>query len=85
MIAPFAGPKSMSDCFSIGLNPGLMVIEEGREYRPDRGAGVVWMGIGSNALLGGKNKTQGGFTFPLVKATVEADGKLIVKDGDLAF
>jgi hypothetical protein len=42
---------------------------------------------GDNQLLGGTNKTQGnfGFGFPIVGATVEVDGKVVIKDGKLRF
>ena len=50
---------------------------------PGSAAGLVYVGIGDNQVLGGNNKIQGnfGFNFPLVKATVEIDGKVVVKEG----
>ncbi len=82
-MAPYTGPKDMFGYFSIGLNSALKVIENGGEYRPDAAAGMIWIGIGNNELIGGANKTQGGFSFPIVKATVEIDGKTVIKDGEL--
>ena len=82
-MAPYAGPKDMFGGISIGLNPALRVIEEGGDYRPSNAAGMVWISIGDNQLLGGNNKTQGAFSFPIVNATVEIDGKVVVKDGKL--
>ena len=71
---------------SIGLNPALKVIEEGGDYRPDHGAGVVSVGTGyNNQLLGGKIKSPDGFGFTIVNATVEVDGKVVVKDGALTL
>jgi len=84
-LAPYTGPKDMFGYFSIGLNPALKVIEDGGDYRPDSAAGMVWIGIGNNESYGGNNKTQGSFDFPIVKATVEVDGKVIIKDGQLVF
>ena len=69
--------------FSIGLNPALRVMEEGADYRPDNAAGMVTIGIGDNRLSGGKNDTLGGYYFPITKATVAIDGKVVVKDGQL--
>jgi len=82
-LAPYAGPKDMFGSFSIGLNPALRVIEEGGDYRPGNAAGLVWIIIGDNQMLGGNNKTQVGFGFPIVNGTVEIDGKVVVKDGKL--
>jgi hypothetical protein len=84
-LAPYTGPKDMFGYVSIGLNPALKVIEDGGDYRPDSAAGMVWIGIGDNELWGGNNKTQVSFAFPIVKATVEVDGKVIIKDGQLVF
>lgn len=84
-MAPYTGPKDMFGYFSIGLNPALKVIEDGGDYRPGDAAGMVWIGVGNNQILGGNNKTQGGFTFPIVSATVEVDGKTVVKDGKLTL
>jgi leucyl aminopeptidase (aminopeptidase T) len=67
--------------FAIGLNPDLQVIENGADFRPSAAAGLVTLGIGANEWLGGANKTQGGFHFPIVGATVIADGKVLVREG----
>jgi len=85
VMAPYAGPKDMFGYFSIGLNPALKVMENPGDYRPDNAAGMVWIGVGDNSLMGGNNKTQGSMSFPLVKATVEIDGKVVVKDGQLVL
>lgn len=70
--------------FSIGLNPALKVREEnGADYRPGDAAGMVWIEFGDNQLLGGKNETTGGFSFPIVNATVTVDGTSVVRDGVL--
>lgn len=85
VMEPYKGPKDMFSIFSIGLNPALKVIEENGDYRPSDAAGMVWIGIGGNELFGGNNKTQGEFWFPIVYATVEVDGKMVVKDGKLVL
>ncbi len=84
-MAPYTGPKDMFGYFSIGLNPALKVIEKEGDYRPSNAAGMVWIGFGDNQIYGGNNKTQGGFYFPIVNATVEIDGKTVVKDGKLTL
>ncbi len=84
-LAPYTGPKDMFASFSIGLNPALEVIERDGDYRPSDAAGMVYIGVGDNQLLGGTNKTQGSYNCPIVGATVEVDGKVIVKDGELVI
>jgi hypothetical protein len=62
-------------------------MEKPGNYQPGGAAGLVWIGVGDNRLLVGNNKVQGeeGFSFPIVNATVEIDGKTVVKDGQLTF
>ena len=81
-MAGYSGPKDMLGSVTIGLNPALKVSED---YRPDAAAGMVWINFGNNELLGGKNAQPGGFTFPVTNATVEIDGKTVIKDGQLVF
>ncbi len=83
--AAYSGPKDMFSSFQIGLNPALKVIEDGGDYRPIDAAGMVFIGIGNNELLGGNNKTNFEWFIPVVNATVEVDGKIVVKDGQLVF
>jgi len=87
IMAPYSGPKDMFGYFQIGLNPTLKVMENPGNYHPGGAAGLVWIGVGDNRLLVGNNKVQGeeGFSFPIVNATVEIDGKTVVKDGQLTF
>ena len=42
--------------------------------------------LGDNTLLGGTNKVEGGMGFglPIVSATVEVDGQVIVRNGKVA-
>ena len=82
-MAPYGGPKDRFGSIYIGLNPALRVIEEGGDYRPGKAAGMVWIRTGENKLLGGKNEEPGGFAFPIVNATVEVDGKVVVEKGQL--
>ena len=72
--------------FSIGLNPALKVMEDGADYRPGKAAGMVVIGVGDNQMIGGNNKAQqGGYNFSIVNATVEVDGKTVVKNGKLTY
>jgi aminopeptidase len=83
--AAYGGDKDMFSTFQIGLNPALKVMEGGSDYRPGEAAGMVFISIGNNQLWGGKNKTDFFWSIPVVKATVEVDGKTVVKDGQLVF
>jgi aminopeptidase len=85
-MAPYEGPRDVFSSFSIGLNPALKVVEEGgATYWPGSGAGVVYISMGDNQLLGGANKTQGGWGFPVLNSTVTVDGKVILKDGQIVM
>ncbi|WP_245318727.1 aminopeptidase [Hymenobacter elongatus] len=68
--------------FSIGLNP-VMKPQEDKGYNPSTAAGMVYLGIGDNELQGGQNKSAGGYSFAIANATVEIDGKAIVRNGQL--
>jgi aminopeptidase len=82
-LAAFGEMAKVFGSLVIGLNPALQVIENGADFRPSPAAGMVTLGIGANEWLGGANKTQGGFQFPIVGATVVADGKVLVRDGSV--
>jgi leucyl aminopeptidase (aminopeptidase T) len=79
----FGDPAMVFGSFIIGLNPAMEMLENGSDFRPSVVAGLVTLGIGGNEWLGGANKTQGGFQFPLVGATVVADGKVLVREGHI--
>jgi hypothetical protein len=81
-MAAYSGPKDVLGSVSIGLNPALKVSED---YRPLAAAGMVWISFGNNEIYGGKNLQPGGFTFPVTNATVEIDGKTVIRDGHLVF
>jgi len=66
---------------SIGLNP---VLKANEDYWPAAGAGVVFLSFGNNQLEGGKNTSGFSWSFPITNATVEIDGKVVVKDGKIA-
>jgi aminopeptidase len=69
----------------IGLNPAIK-FDHVPTYAPqlENSAGVVHIGFAPNQGLGGSNPpAPGGWSIPLLRATVEADGKVVVKDGKL--
>jgi leucyl aminopeptidase (aminopeptidase T) len=84
-LAAYGGDKDKISSLQIGLNPALKVMEDGSEYRPGEAAGMVYISIGNNQLLGGNNKTGFFWGIPVVKASVEVDGKTVLKDGKLVF
>jgi leucyl aminopeptidase (aminopeptidase T) len=73
----------------IGLNPALQVKDPGANLVAtllDLGAGAVTVNFGTNQELGGANKTaSGGWFIVLPGATIEADGKVVVRNGELAM
>jgi leucyl aminopeptidase (aminopeptidase T) len=83
----YTGPKDTFGSVTIGLNPAMRVVDEGTaNLLPANAAGMVHLGIGNNAFLGGANTdTQGGFGFPIPHATVTIDGRVVIKDGKLLF
>src|SRR2546426_9163172 len=60
LMSASGGPTNVIGGFSIGLNPGLKVHEEGNAayYGGGSAAGVVYVSIGDNQLLGGSNITR---------------------------
>jgi aminopeptidase len=84
-LAAYGGDKDRISSLLIGLNPALKVMEDGSDYRPGDAAGMVFISIGNNQLLGGNNKTDFSWTIPVVKASVEVDGKTVLKEGKLVF
>jgi leucyl aminopeptidase (aminopeptidase T) len=79
-----ASPADRFGFVVIGLNPALQPVESGIGYYPWSASGVVHIGVGNNADLGGGNSTPAGQGFSLTKATVEIDGTVIVRNGRLA-
>jgi hypothetical protein len=73
----------------IGLNPALRPSNPDANLASallDLGAGAVTVNFGTNQELGGANTTSaGGWFIVLPRATVEADGKVAVRDGQLAM
>ncbi len=86
IMSAYSGPCDTFAAIRFGLNPEWKVIEDGgADFRPDDAAGMVTIHTGFNQLLGGKNHEPGGFSFPIVNATVEVDGRVVIKNGKLMF
>jgi len=86
LVASSGGPTMALGQFSIGLNPAWPIHEEnGAAYFPSPGAGLVFIAIGDNQLIGGSLKTVGNFqfAFPVANATVYLDGAKVVDGGKL--
>jgi leucyl aminopeptidase (aminopeptidase T) len=86
IMAARAGSKDVIASISIGLNPAAHVLK-GTEVTiyPPYAAGAVWLEVGNNQLLGGKNTDRGTFRFPIRDATVTVDGKVVVQNGKLTI
>ncbi len=76
-----SGDRDRIGLFMIGLNP---VYKAGYPLS-EIALGTVSIGIGKNEEYGGKNKGVGVFTACMSGATVEVNGKMIMKDGELIY
>lgn len=81
-LAPYDPTMAQVSTYSIGLNP-VMKPQDQKGYNPSTAAGVVYLGIGGNVLRGGQNQAASGYSFAIANATVEVDGKTIVRNGQL--
>ncbi|HYV08081.1 MAG TPA: aminopeptidase, partial [Thermoplasmata archaeon] len=76
-----SGDKDRIAAISIGTNPKAQVgFLQNSIVR-----GAVSIALGGNEFLGGPNKSSFGFESTIRAATLEADGKEIVRDGRLLF
>jgi len=81
-----SGQHDVLGIISIGLNPGLRVVEDGKaNFRNGNIAGIVGLSFGDNRIFGGTLNSIGGHGYSLTNATVTIDGKPVVKDGKLVF
>jgi aminopeptidase len=80
MMAPYGPAALQVDRFSIGLNP---VMRTQKDLHPTTAAGMVLVGTGNNALYGGQNQMPGSANFLITNATVDIDGRVIVRNGQL--
>ncbi len=85
VLEPYGPGMKQVGSFGIGLNPELKVVEQGGDYRPWNAAGMVGVFLGDNTLMGGTNKVKAaaGVGLPIPGATVEVDGRVVVRDGKL--
>ncbi len=75
------GDKDRLGWFSIGINPKAQTM--GLISADELALGNVTIGIGSNKDYGGVNDTTVGFAQTLSKATVEVDGRLLLREGKI--
>lgn len=82
---PHTGSKFMVSSFTIGLNPAFKVIQnEKKNYRPVKAAGYISLMIGNNnTLYNGNVVASGGYSFPITDATLEIDGRVVIRDGKI--
>lgn len=74
-----SGDKDRIGFIQIGLNPKAKY-----GYLMDHNVeGAVRIGIGDNENIGGKNTASFGIAATLSKATLDIDGKMIIKNGQL--
>ena len=81
-LASFEASITQVGFFSIGLNPAMKPQEQ-KGFNPPTAAGMVYVGIGKNKLLGGENQATSSVNFPIANATVKVDGIVLVRDGQL--
>lgn len=81
-LALSGGDKDRIAVIDIGLNPGSLPIP-GSTYRSYEMEGMVTVGIGGIDWAPTENRSDFDAAFFVPGATVEADGRLIVKDGKL--
>ncbi len=83
-MAAVDGPKDRFGAVIIGLNPAVkMVANEDTFFIPAFAGGGVTLILGDNSWLGGDNENTGAFSFALADATVEVDGKAVIRKGSL--
>jgi leucyl aminopeptidase (aminopeptidase T) len=75
------GDKDKISFLRIGLNPRA----EYRYLMNSAVEGSVTIGIGDNEAIGGKNASSVGFEAAISDATVEIDGRTVVKNGKLVL
>jgi aminopeptidase len=80
MMAPYGPAALQVDRFSIGLNP---VMKTQKDLHPTTAAGMVLVGTGNNALYSGQNQMPDSANFLITNATVDIDGRVIVRNGQL--
>jgi leucyl aminopeptidase (aminopeptidase T) len=83
-LAKSSGDKDLFSFLDIGVNPNSHPIK-GSDFCSYEMAGMVTIGIGQAPWAESPNKSDFGQDFCVPRATVEVDGKAIVKDGALAI
>ncbi len=83
-LAKSSGDKDLFSFLDIGVNPESHPIQ-GSDYSTFEMAGMVTIGIGQAPWAESPNKSEFGQDFFVPRATLEVDGKTIVKEGALSI
>jgi leucyl aminopeptidase (aminopeptidase T) len=83
-IAQSTGDKDLFSFIDIGTNPNNTMFKNS-DYCSYTMAGMVTIGIGNAPWAASPNKSDFATSFFIPRATVEIDGKAIVKEGNLAI
>jgi leucyl aminopeptidase (aminopeptidase T) len=83
-LAKSSGDKDLFSFLDIGVNPNSHQIK-GFDYSTFEMAGMVTIGIGQAPWADSSNKSEFAQDFFLPRATLEVDGKTIVKEGELSI
>ena len=75
----YAGSKDLVASVQVGLNPNL---RSQSRTAPSNQAGMLWVNLGRDDRLG-VSGTQMYWAIPVVSATVDVDGRTVVKSGQL--
>ncbi len=70
--------------FGIGINPYIKEVI-GCLHTDEKIAGTIHIAIGSSIIYGGKNEAPVHFDMIMQSPTVEVDGDLMMKDGEIVF
>lgn len=83
-LAKSSGDKDLFSFIDIGVNPHSRTIPNS-DYCTFEMAGMVTIGIGQAPWADSPNKSEFGQDVSVPRATVEVDGKAIIKEGKLAI
>jgi aminopeptidase len=75
----YTGAKDVVASMQIGLNPNL---RSQSRTAPFDEAGMVWLSLGRDDRVG-VTGTQMYWSIPVVNATLQVDGRTVIKDGKL--
>jgi aminopeptidase len=77
--------KDLLFTVSIGLNPGYGTNEETNNPVDPNAAGMVYVSVGSDQLSKDPTENPISWRIPITNATVEIDGKVVIKEGKVVI